>query len=65
VIVGATESNEFLRQSRALADAWGKAGVLTRYEAPAGDNHFTVIEPLANPNSAMVERLVVLAGKTR
>jgi arylformamidase len=65
VIVGATESNEFLRQSRALADAWGKAGVLTRYEAPAGENHFTVIEPLADPKSAMVERLVALAGKTR
>jgi arylformamidase len=65
VIVGATESNEFLRQSRALADAWAKAGVLTRYEAPAGENHFTVIEPLADPKSAMVERLVALAGKTR
>ena len=28
-------------------------------------NHFTVIEPLADPSSAMVERLAVLAGKTR
>ena len=65
VIVGATESNEFLRQSRTLADAWAKAGVLTRYEAPAGENHFSVIEPLADPTSPMVERLVALAGKTR
>ena len=64
VIVGDAESSEFLRQSRALADAWGKAGVLTRYDAPAA-NHFTVIEPLADPSSAMVERLAVLAGKTR
>jgi arylformamidase len=64
VIVGDAESNEFLRQSRALADAWGKAGVLTRYEAPPA-NHFTVIEPLADPASAMVERLVAMAGKTR
>jgi hypothetical protein len=38
--------------------------VLTRYDAPAA-NHFTVIEPLADPASAMVERLAVLAGKTR
>jgi arylformamidase len=64
VIVGDAESSEFLRQSRALADAWGKAGVLTRYDTPAA-NHFTVIEPLADPASAMVERLAVLAGKTR
>jgi arylformamidase len=64
VIVGDAESSEFLRQSRALADAWGKAGVLTRYEAPAA-NHFTVIEPLADPTSAMVERLAALAGNTR
>jgi arylformamidase len=64
VIVGDAESNEFLRQSRALADAWGKAGVLTRYEAPAA-NHFTVIEPLADPASAMVERLAAMAGTTR
>src|SRR5262245_27793206 len=65
LIVGEAESNEFLRQSRTLADAWGKAGVLTRYQAPAGANHFTVIEPLADPASEMVERLVQLAGKTR
>jgi arylformamidase len=64
VIVGALESNEFLRQSRTLADAWGKAGVTTRYEAPAGANHFTVIEPLADPASPMVARLVELAGMT-
>jgi arylformamidase len=64
VIVGDAESSEFVRQSRALADAWGKAGVRTRYDAPAA-NHFTVIEPLADPASAMVERLAVLAGKTR
>jgi arylformamidase len=63
VIVGDAESNEFLRQSRTLAEAWGKAGVLARYEAPSA-NHFTVIEPLADPASSMVERLAALAGET-
>jgi arylformamidase len=63
VIVGDAESNEFLRQSRMLAEAWGKAGVLARYEAPSA-NHFTVIEPLADPASPMVERLAALAGET-
>jgi len=64
LIVGDAESSEFLRQSRTLADVWGKAGVVTRYEAPRA-NHFTVIEPLADPTSPMVERLAALAGKTR
>jgi arylformamidase len=64
VIVGDAESSEFLRQSRTLADVWGEAGVVSRYEAPSA-NHFTVIEPLAEPASPMVERLAALAAKTR
>jgi arylformamidase len=59
-IVGAEESGEFLRQSRIIADRWGEGGVTTRYEAIAGANHFNVIEPLADPNSAMVKRLLEL-----
>jgi arylformamidase len=59
-VVGGAESAEFHRQSRTIADAWGKAGVTTRYEAPAGANHFTVLEPLADPQSPMVARLVEL-----
>ena len=62
-VVGGAESSEFLRQSRTIVDTWGKAGVKTRFEAPAGANHFTVIEPLADPDSAMVKRLVELLPK--
>jgi arylformamidase len=62
-VVGALESNEFLRQSRMIADAWGKAGVATRYEEVAGANHFTVLEPLTDPSSAMVARLLALMPK--
>jgi len=60
-VVGALESSEFLRQSRVVAETWGKAGVATRYEAIDGMNHFTVIEPLADPENAMVKRLAELA----
>ncbi|MBI3434617.1 MAG: alpha/beta hydrolase [Proteobacteria bacterium] len=60
-IVGAEESNEFLRQSRGIAQAWGKEGVATRCEAVAERNHFTVIDALADPRSAMVDRHVALA----
>lgn len=59
-VVGGAESDEFLRQSRTIADTWGAAGVATRYEAAPGANHFTVIEPLADPNSTMVKRLLEL-----
>jgi arylformamidase len=63
-VVGADESAEFLRQSRLIADAWGAAGVVTRYEAVGGANHFTVLEPLADPRSAMVARLAALTPRT-
>jgi arylformamidase len=63
-VVGSLESSEFLRQSRAVADAWRKANAQTRYEEIAGTNHFTVIDPLADANSAMVRRIVDLARQT-
>lgn len=59
-VVGAAESNEFLRQSKAIHEAWGKAGVHTRYEALPGANHFTAVDPASDPNSAMVRRLLAL-----
>jgi arylformamidase len=51
-----------LRQSRIVADSWGKAGAQTRYEAVAGMNHFTVIDALADRQSTMVGRLTELAA---
>lgn len=54
-VVGGAESLEFLRQSQALAEAWGGA-----YEAQAGANHFTVIAPLAEPQSGLVRRALAL-----
>jgi arylformamidase len=58
--VGALESPEFLRQSRIIADGWGKAGVVTRYEAVPQTNHFTVLDALTDAGSTMVKRLVTL-----
>lgn len=60
-VVGADESPEFLRQSRMMADLWGARGVETRCEALPGLNHFTVLDPLFDPDSALVKRLVDLA----
>jgi arylformamidase len=64
-VVGGAESSEFHRQSQAIVDAWGKDGVETRYEELPGLNHFTVIAPLADPDSAMVARLAELVERAR
>ena len=60
-VVGALESSEFLRQSKSIVEAWRRAQALTRYEEIAGANHFTVIDPLSNPNSAMTARVAAMA----
>jgi arylformamidase len=60
--VGGDESSEFLRQSREIADVWKRNGVTTRYQPVAGTNHFTVLDALADPQSAMTRRLAELAA---
>ena len=64
-VVGGLESSEFKRQSRIIAQAWRQAGAQTRYEEIAGTNHFTVIEPLADPQSAMTARVAELARQIK
>jgi arylformamidase len=59
-VVGGLESSEFKRQSRLIAQAW-QGVAQTRYEEIAGTNHFTVIDALADPHSAMAARVAALA----
>jgi len=47
-----------------MADHWANNGVETHYEALPGLNHFTVLGPLLDPDSAMVKRIVELAKET-
>ena len=61
---GGDESPEFLRHSKEIAYAWAKSNE-TRYEAVPGKNHFTVCDPMAEPDSAMTLRLVELAKLAR
>jgi len=62
-VVGGDESSEFLRHSKWIADGWRAKGVETRYEAIPGMNHFTVCDPMTDPDSAMTRRLVELARR--
>jgi arylformamidase len=62
--VGALESSEYLRQSAALCDAWGQAGVAARCQTIQGANHFTVIAPLADPASSMTRDIVALVRQS-
>jgi arylformamidase len=48
-VVGADEGAEYLRQSRAIATAWGGT-----WEAVAAANHFSILAPLADPASGLV-----------
>ena len=59
-IVGGDESSEYIRQSRTITERWGKAGVTTHCEEVAGKNHFTIIEPLSDPDSIPVKRIASL-----
>lgn len=63
-VVGGIESDEFRRQSRIIADGWqGKAQ--TRYAEIPGADHFTVINPMSDPDSDMVKRVVELAQQVK
>lgn len=62
-VVGGDESSEFIRQSKIIAEDWAKKGAATRFEMVPGANHFTVVEPLADPASQMTARAVKLAER--
>ena len=64
-VVGELESDEFRRQSRVMADTWRQDGTLTRYEEIRGANHFTVLDQLTDPQSAMTARVVELTQQIK
>lgn len=60
-VVGGAESTEFLKQSKVMAEAWGKAGFATRLSSIRDANHFSIIAQLTDPQSEMSGRLAELA----
>lgn len=59
--VGGDESGEFIRQSLAITAAWSAAGVAAECVVVPGTNHFTIVDELTRPDSAMVTRILDLA----
>ena len=57
-VLGGLESGAFKAQSRTLAQRWGAP-----YLEIEGANHFTVLDPLCDPESAMVARLAEICAK--
>jgi arylformamidase len=56
--VGGAEGAEYLRQSRAIAAAWGG-----RVAVMAGRHHFAAIEPLRDSGSRLVGTVLALLGR--
>lgn len=63
--VGGAESSEFLRQSREIADAWGRSGLATECLVVPAANHFTVVDELSRPQSELFIRIAALARQVR
>ena len=59
--VGGAETSAFIRQSRDMVEHWGSRGADTRFEGLDGLDHFTVLDPLADPDSGLVQRIAMLA----
>jgi arylformamidase len=61
--VGAAESSEFLRQSREIVERWGRAGLETEYLEVPRTNHFTVLDELTQPRSALSKGVLAMAQR--
>ena len=59
--VGGGESREFVRQSLDVVARWSPAGVKAECVVVPGANHFSIVDEIMRPDSAMVERCVGLA----
>lgn len=60
-VVGAEESEEFLRQNEAIRSAWG-ADVVPVCEAIAGTHHLSVLHDLADPQARLHRLALELLG---
>lgn len=60
-LVGGAETKAFVDQSAMMAECWALKGAQTRFTVLEGLNHFTILDPLVDPESALVGRIVEMA----
>ncbi|MCB1550055.1 MAG: alpha/beta hydrolase [Hyphomicrobiaceae bacterium] len=63
IAVGSAETSEFVRQSRDFAKAIQKKDLSARFTEFEGANHFTVVGPMSEPGSGVVEMILEVAGR--
>ena len=60
--VGGEESNEFKRQTKNISETWHEQGAAAMALTLPGENHFSVIEGLSQPDHLLTRTLVGLAS---
>lgn len=66
LLVGGAEGPEYLRQSADLAATWGSTETRrVSLEVVSGADHFSLVDPLGNPQSALVTRMAAAMGAIR
>ena len=61
-LVGGTETPEFLRQNREMAQAWTLAGNRADHHELEGLDHFSLLSALSQPNGPLLQRLRYLCS---
>lgn len=59
---GELESAGFRSQGQRLADVWAAHGCPTAYADGPNDNHFSIVQRLADQNDALTSRIIALFG---
>ncbi|NQU61510.1 MAG: alpha/beta hydrolase [Rhodospirillales bacterium] len=62
VVVGGSETDEFIRQSKDFAEAWGKSLSDLQEQVPPGLNHFTVLDEFAAPETELMKAVAKQMG---
>ena len=61
--VGSEEGPEYRRQSEDLAAAWRRHGIAVEVLVLAGQNHFTIVEQLGDPEAALSRLILDQMGR--
>lgn len=62
IVLGGLESEEYHRQSRAMADLWRGLGYPTELIAPPELDHFSIVDRLDEPHSPLVKAQLTQMG---